>query len=387
MACQSCHGSEPDWLKERDAKIASFNAQLSLKEVEATKAIRLRGQVAIVEAAKAAWASDLNGLKERNAVLEGQVAALESTAGICSGFRDEVMGYKLFKEQIKAVQDMKVKVLSNRVAELDVNLMGMDLHLDEEYYPCYLTTIDGRRWILSRGLKLVVIKCLQSPEYVAALGGAIGRDIDKGIHVGLVSGIDHGKAGRDLTDVAAYDPSAEANYMSAMSTLRPVAKTPEAIQLQPSPKQLMLPIHRLKDQVVIGETSLFFSLDVANVRVQRLKRNVASQHLSISDALVPLIKPLSAKKLVGEASTSEVPATTTTTALSIPFIQANTVPPIPVTDHEVLTWGHLLKFLLPQRLFLRRRCWRLRQSMVRPTKSSVCCCNSIFVLRSHVTFL
>ncbi|GKG09342.1 hypothetical protein Tco_0338088, partial [Tanacetum coccineum] len=95
------------------------------------------------------------------------------------------------------------------------------------------------------------------------MGGAIGRAIDKGMYVGLVSGIDHGKAGRDLTDVAAYDPSVEANYMSAMSALRPVAKTPEAIQLQPSPEQLMLPIHRLKDQVVIGETSLFFSLDVA----------------------------------------------------------------------------------------------------------------------------
>ncbi|GKF10007.1 hypothetical protein Tco_0044231, partial [Tanacetum coccineum] len=72
MARQSCHGSEvrlrlkhelrgrkmfevkcamqAGWLKERDAKIASFNAYLSLKEVEAAEAIRLRRQVAIVEA-------------------------------------------------------------------------------------------------------------------------------------------------------------------------------------------------------------------------------------------------------------------------------------------------------------------------------------------------
>ncbi|GJT20072.1 hypothetical protein Tco_0878778 [Tanacetum coccineum] len=263
------------WLKERDTKIASLKAQLSLKEAEAGEAIRLRGQVAIVEVTEAARARELNGLKERNAVLEGQVTALESAAiikntelesfnaqiakltqdlsnlqmscnelsikaaslesdkdklidqvskleGTCSGLCDEVMGYQLFKEHIKAVQDVQVKVLSDRVAELDANLMRMALYLDEEFYPCYLTTIVGRRWILSRGLKLVVMKCLQSSEYLAALGEAIGPAIDKGMQVGLATGIDHRKAGRDLTDVTAYDPSAEANYMSAVSALRAV---------------------------------------------------------------------------------------------------------------------------------------------------------------------
>ncbi|GJV52060.1 hypothetical protein Tco_1447801 [Tanacetum coccineum] len=95
----------------------------------------------------------------------------------------------------------------------------------------------------------------------------------------------------------------------------------------------MLPIHRLEDQVVIRETSLSFSMDVANARVQRLRGNVASRQLSISNALVPLIEPLSAENLVGEASTFRVPATATTTALSTTFIQASTVPPILVADH------------------------------------------------------
>ncbi|GKF17950.1 hypothetical protein Tco_0062868, partial [Tanacetum coccineum] len=72
-----------------------------------------------------------------------------------------------------AVQDEQVKILSDKVAGLDVELMGMALHLDEEFYPCFLTTIAGRRWILSCGLKLVVMKCLQSLEYLASLGKAI----------------------------------------------------------------------------------------------------------------------------------------------------------------------------------------------------------------------
>ncbi|GJT50188.1 hypothetical protein Tco_0976345 [Tanacetum coccineum] len=227
------------WLKEKDAKIASLKAQLSLKEAEVAEVIRLRGQVAAVKVMETARASELNSLKDRNAVLEGQMscdelsikaASLESDKdklinqvskleGTCSGLRDEVMGYKMFKEHIEAVQDVQVKVLSDRVTELDVNLIGMALHIDEEFYPCYLTTIAGRRWILSHGLKLVVMKCLQSPEYLTALGGAIGPAIDKGMQVGLAANINHRKARRDLTDVAAYDPSAEANYMPAVSAL------------------------------------------------------------------------------------------------------------------------------------------------------------------------
>ncbi|GKF49198.1 hypothetical protein Tco_0142449, partial [Tanacetum coccineum] len=43
------------------------------------------------------------------------------------------------------------------------------------------------------GLKLVVMKCLQSLEYLAALGKAIGRAIDNGMQNGLEAGIDRGR--------------------------------------------------------------------------------------------------------------------------------------------------------------------------------------------------
>ncbi|GKE70039.1 hypothetical protein Tco_1528111, partial [Tanacetum coccineum] len=115
--------------------------------------------------------------------------------------------------------------------------------------------------------------------------------------------------------------SAEGNYVSAVNVLRAVdfpllaqlesrkdasmadimgllhleghdAETPEASQLQPSPEKLILPIHRLEDQV-------------------RIRGYVASQRLSISDTMVPLIEPLSAKNLVGKASTLGVSAAVT----------------------------------------------------------------------------
>ncbi|GJY16316.1 hypothetical protein Tco_0386738 [Tanacetum coccineum] len=64
-----------------------------------------------------------------------------------------------------------------------------------------------------------------------------------------------------------------------------------------------------------------------------------SRRMSLSDAIIPLIEPLSAENLVGEASTSGVPATTTTTDLSTTIVQVSTVTPISMADYEVLGTG------------------------------------------------
>ncbi|GKG30641.1 hypothetical protein Tco_0423129, partial [Tanacetum coccineum] len=55
-----------------------------------------------------------------------------------------------------------------------------------------------------------------------------------------------------------------ADIMGLLHLEGPAAETPDANQLQPSPEKLMLPIYRPEDQVVIGETSLSFSLDVVH---------------------------------------------------------------------------------------------------------------------------
>nr|GFB24604.1 hypothetical protein [Tanacetum cinerariifolium] len=230
-------------------------------------------------------ASELNGLKDRNAVLEGQVEAFESAV---------------------VVKNTELESSNAHIAKLTQDLSNLQLSCDELSVKAASFESDKDK---------MIDQVSQLEEYLAAQGGAIGRAIDKGMQVGLASGIDHEKSIRDLTNVTAYDPFAEANYMFDVSAFRtvnftllsqleshkdasitdlmgllhlegPVTETPEAIQLQPSFEQLMLPIRRLEDQVVIGETSLSFSLDVANAHVQRLKRNVAFQQLSIFDSLV-----------------------------------------------------------------------------------------------------
>ncbi|GJQ98213.1 hypothetical protein Tco_0009352 [Tanacetum coccineum] len=401
---------QTDLLKDRDIKIASLKAQLSLKEAEATEAIRLCDQVSVIKAAEATRVCDLNSLRERNSVLgeeksvlDGKVAALEfatiakktkiaslttQTAKLtqvlsslqlsfdelsikatylespkdsltnqvfvlettCFGLRDQVSDYELFKEHYEAVQDEQARILSDRVTELDSEIMGMAIHLDEEFYPRFLTTIAGRRWILSRGIRLAVMKCLQSPEYVAALGEAIGRAIDKGTQTGLVAGIDHRNVGRGLADVTAYDPSAKAKYVLAVLAFRnldfnflsllesqkdasiadimdslhlkgPFVETLKICQLQPSHEQLLLPIHRKEDNAVIGETSFFEILDVVYARVQKVKEGSSSHRFFISDDMGPLVDPATV---------------TVTTALSTTFAHTSSVPPISVADYGVL---------------------------------------------------
>ncbi|GJX59443.1 hypothetical protein Tco_0290833 [Tanacetum coccineum] len=336
-------------LSERDAEIAHLRSLLSLNKDEATEALRLRGQLSVVDVADAAKGNELRELKERNFVLEGEkdvlskkVTTLESVtaakeaelASLSSQvvkLTSDLSGFQLSRDELNSkVASLESKrdnlvnqamALGNRVAELDAQLLEMAAHLEEEFYPRFLTAISGRRWILTHGLKLVLFKCLQSTEYLLLLGEAIGCAVNKGMHDGLAAGIDHGKAGRDFSVIEAYDPSAEAKYVDAVNALRtvdfsllselrfkkdasmdslylegPFAEIPRAEDLQPSLEQLMFLIYRTEDYV-----------------------------------------PLPSKSLIGEASTSTAPtAAGPITTLSMTFASSGVVPPLSISDYYVL---------------------------------------------------
>ncbi|GJV88347.1 hypothetical protein Tco_1532285 [Tanacetum coccineum] len=296
------YARQTDLLKEKDAEIANLKSQLSLKEAKAAEAICLRSQVSIVKATKAARVNELNNLKEWNlalegekSTLEGQVATLESATASkdteLASVNTQVakLNHDLYSlqlscdeliikaaslesqkdsltDQYEVVQDEQVKILSDRVAELDSELMGMAVHLDKEFLSS-LPDHHNRR------------------------------------ETGLVAGIDHGKAKRGLTEVAAYDPSVEERdvfIVLAFNSLRlegPSAETPE------------------------------------------VKESALSHRLSIYEEMAPLVDHLSSENLVVEASTSGVRATaTTTTTLSVSVTTTNvsSIPPISVADYEVL---------------------------------------------------
>nr|GEV24544.1 nonaspanin [Tanacetum cinerariifolium] len=260
-----------------------------------------------------------------------------------------------------------MNIVNDKVAKLDADLLEMALHLEEKIYPHLLNTISGQRWLLTRGLRLVVVKCLDSHEYLFALEAAISRAIEKGMQDGLSAGIDHGKAGRSLEDVVAYNPSMEEDYPSTFQSLREVdfpllaelkshkdasitnvmdllhlegqlANALGMSDLQLHVDQLMLLVHRSEDQVVLVETSLSFALNVTHSYDERIRENVEARRSTPIGVWTPLVDPLSIENLIGDVETSNrMPViAATTTALSITFASASTVPPITIEDYEII---------------------------------------------------
>nr|GEX37410.1 transposase (putative), gypsy type [Tanacetum cinerariifolium] len=222
---------QEELLKVKDGEIESLKAQLLLKEAEAAEAIRLWAEVFKFEFAKqslwsevkeqevAALDAQVTAVKLQNDNLVGQVHELEISS---AGLQEKVVAYEGFVSQLEKLHDEKLEEVNEKFDKLCADFIDMALHLEEKFYPHLLTTISGRRWLLTYGMGLAVVKWLNSTEYLSALGAAISKAVEKGMQEGLSAGITHGAKGRQLADVAAYNPSTEADYLSALQHLHNV---------------------------------------------------------------------------------------------------------------------------------------------------------------------
>nr|GEX88531.1 nonaspanin [Tanacetum cinerariifolium] len=147
-------------------------------------------------------------------------------------------------------------------------------------------------------MELAVTKCLHSSEYLSTLGAAIGKAIEKEMQDGLAAGITHGIEGRALADVAAYNPSAEADYVSALQRLQNINFS------------LLAELRSSKDA----------SVDTI-MNILRLEDNLAKR-LGLS--------------VDGYWCTSDTVHAPITTALSITLAFSNIVAPITVDDYGVM---------------------------------------------------
>nr|GEW71048.1 putative WD40/YVTN repeat-like-containing domain-containing protein [Tanacetum cinerariifolium] len=365
---------QAELLKTKDEEIESLKAQLLLKEAEAAESIRLRAEVFKFESTEqslrasvkvrehevADLDAQVTAVKLQNDNLVGQVHELEISF---VGLQEKVAAYEGFISQLEKFQDEKLEEVNEKFDKLCVDFVEMAPHLEEKFYPHLLTTISGRRWLLTYDMELAVAKCLNSTEYLSALGAAISKAVEKGMQEGLSAGITHGAEGRQLADVAAYNPSAEADYLSALQHLRSVNFSliselksnkdacvdtvmilprlddvlTERLGLtksQPCVDQLMVPIHHSPDQRVVGASALTFSLEVSNSRVKKMRENIANHVSALHGVFVPLSEPLSAAALEGMegtfGSTPDVAATLSTTLVS-----TSTIPPISTDDYKV----------------------------------------------------
>ncbi|GJS84394.1 hypothetical protein Tco_0750935 [Tanacetum coccineum] len=360
-------------LKDRDEELEILKAQLLVKEAEAAEAIRLRAEASKFEVADRSLRDEVKVLKEQNAALEQEkidlsvkVADLAASVKVReqevadlnaqvtyllpylrvdnfadsgyrlaspTGLQEKVTAYEGFIDQLEKFQDEKIKEVNEKFDKLCADFVEMALHLEEKFYPRLLTTISGRRWLLTHDMELTIAKCLNSTEYLSTLGAAIGKAVEKGMQEGLSAGITHGAEGRKLTDVAAYNPFAEADYLSVLQRLQSVnfsliaelrANKDASIdtimnllrledtlverlgltELQPHVNQLMVPIHHSSDQRVIGASALLLLLDVSSSWVRKIKENITNHVSALRGVFVPLFEPLSAVALEGMKCTS-----------------------------------------------------------------------------------
>ncbi|GJV85322.1 hypothetical protein Tco_1525220 [Tanacetum coccineum] len=319
------HDSDSTGMVRPDAAGSSHvpRKDLLIGSWEEAEATRLRTQVSAFEAAKKVHVDELNILKQKNVALKdernslnGKVAELQSLVSVkdcelkdvnvtvtslkskndgladqvhalettCFGLHERLFGYENLTEWLEEFQNAELKVINERVEKLDADLAEMACHLEEKFYPHLLTTIFDRRWLLTYVLKLILVKFLNSSEYLTALGAAISRSIEKEMQDGLAAGIDHGREGRSLADISHKDASIE-DIMNLLRLEGPFTDAP-----------------------------------------------------GMGGVWTPLSEPLSIQNLIGAASTStSIPvATGTTTALSTTFASASSIPPITVEDYEII---------------------------------------------------
>nr|GEV70120.1 hypothetical protein [Tanacetum cinerariifolium] len=267
-------------------------------EKEAAEAIHVRAQASDFEAVEKSIRDETDALKERNAILEKEQNALDVKVTLEASAvskEHELIDLDALVTSVKSQND----ILVDRFVKLYIDFVEMALHLEEKFYPHLLTTVSGRRWLLTYGMELAIVKCLNSPEYLFALGAAIGKAIEKGMQDELSAGIVHGKEGQQPRNVnfsllAELKSNKDASVEVVMNIRRlegPLAQNLGLHELQPNVDQLMVPIHRSPNKVVIGATALSLALDVSSFWVRRIKENIANQKSAFRDVFVPLAEP------------------------------------------------------------------------------------------------
>ncbi|GJV37979.1 ribonuclease H-like domain-containing protein [Tanacetum coccineum] len=278
-------------LKEKDVEIARLKSLVKEKETESAEVSRLRDQVSVLTA--------------EIFILSAEVShACDEARNLISSLSSERDG--LASEKMEAQQEAQAQVLYNRVAELEAHVMDVSGRLEGEFYPAYLTALAGRRWLLTHGMELVMVKCLKSPEYQGILGHALGRAVDYGMQEGLAAEHEHRVAGTPLSAVMAYNPeAAKAHYLDAVRALEeadfPLVQLLLKSCFKPCLEHLSVPIYHADIKTVVRETSLSFALLNVHTCAEGARKHAAP----LCQLMVDIIShPLSSQNLIGEASAS-----------------------------------------------------------------------------------
>ncbi|GKF48011.1 hypothetical protein Tco_0141262, partial [Tanacetum coccineum] len=132
----------------------------------------------------------------------------------------QVMGEKRIMAAFEDFNKHEDERVNAWCAEIDARSDALSVDFDEELYPHMLTVIADHQWVIGYGLRLAVMKCAESIELRQAFANVVSARIAKGMSEGLKYGVEHRKAGLELTAVEAYDPEADSKYVAALHDLK-----------------------------------------------------------------------------------------------------------------------------------------------------------------------
>ncbi|GKF18340.1 hypothetical protein Tco_0063258, partial [Tanacetum coccineum] len=135
----------------------------------------------------------VSGLESVRDELKSQVSKLEAD---CEGLRGEIASEAKMRAAIMSIQDAEAQRITQRNVELDARIVELNYDMDTKFHPHMLKAMAGRRWIIGHGLRLAE---------------------------GLEADVEHGKAGRSLAELEAYDSRVEVGYVSAVNELKNVS--------------------------------------------------------------------------------------------------------------------------------------------------------------------
>ncbi|GJV92095.1 hypothetical protein Tco_1539908 [Tanacetum coccineum] len=300
-------------LEEKDLEILKLKSKLAEKEAEAAEVIRLRDQVSSLSEEKSALTAEVSALRITVTQKDHDISLLNSRATSLASTLDDAKvtcaeaghkitslaserdrlasevsslraGFQDFKERMEVQQEQQAQELYNRVAELEAHVMDVSGRLEGEFYPTYLTTLAGRRWLLTHGIQLALLKCLKSPEYQGTLGHALGRAVDFARYVDAVKALDD----VDFPLVSLLKSNKDAGMDEVLDSFLldgPPVGLPKATYLQPCIEQLSVPIHHAGDTTAVEETSLSFALMNVHARAEGAKKHVAALRQLMMDII------------------------------------------------------------------------------------------------------
>ncbi|GJZ87986.1 hypothetical protein Tco_0659768 [Tanacetum coccineum] len=158
-----------------------------------------------------------NEIKNLEALLEAETDMKKAAEANNVELSKELKSLRAKFSDLQKYEDDQV---STRCAEIDALLDALIIDFYDELYPHMLTAIVGPRWVIGHGLRLAILKCVESLELRKALANVVSAGIAKGFWDGLKYGVKQGEVELDLANIEAYDPKAEDKFMATMQVLK-----------------------------------------------------------------------------------------------------------------------------------------------------------------------